>query len=93
MPKSHFIIKPQDNPFKKLRKAVFLTQEALAEKIGVTVSTIRRWENGQSEPTMTREQMERFCTAVNQEFTKLPKKLSVSPSTIKSTTCDKSQAC
>jgi putative transcriptional regulator len=79
----------QYNEFKRLRKINGLTQEALAGKIGVAVSTIRRWEHGQSEPTMTREQMERFCTAVNQEFTKLPKFLAVT----RSTTCDKSQAC
>jgi transcriptional regulator with XRE-family HTH domain len=71
----------QYNEFKRLRKINGLTQEALAGKIGVAVSTVRRWEKG-TEPTMTIEQMERFCTAVNQEFTKLPKFLAVSPSTI-----------
>jgi transcriptional regulator with XRE-family HTH domain len=68
-------INPKDNEFKKLRKKARLTQEQLAGKIGVAVSTIRRWEHGQSEPTMTREQMDRFCAAVNQQFKKLPQKL------------------
>jgi putative transcriptional regulator len=65
----------QYNEFKRLRKNACLTQEALASQIGVAVSTIRRWEHGQSEPTMTVEQMERFCTAINQKFAELPKKL------------------
>ncbi|MDJ0904217.1 MAG: helix-turn-helix transcriptional regulator, partial [Xenococcus sp. MO_188.B8] len=30
-----------------------LSQEQLARDIGVAVSTIRRWEKGQAEPTMT----------------------------------------
>ncbi|MGL5835616.1 MAG: helix-turn-helix domain-containing protein [Waterburya sp.] len=64
-----------DNEFKKLRKQARLSQEELAAQIGVAVSTIRRWEHGQAEPTMTREQMEKFCAAVKQPFIKLPKKL------------------
>jgi putative transcriptional regulator len=34
-----------------LRTAGNLTQEQLAAKIGVTVSTVNRWENGKSEPS------------------------------------------
>jgi transcriptional regulator with XRE-family HTH domain len=59
-PKSNLKIQSTDNEFKKLRKQACLTQEQLAQEIRVAVSTIRRWENGQSEPTMTVEQMERF---------------------------------
>jgi transcriptional regulator with XRE-family HTH domain len=75
MTKSRLIIHSQDNVIKRLRKSNRLSQEQLASKIGVAVSTIRRWERGDAEPTMTVEQMEQFCMAVNQEFTKLPKKL------------------
>jgi DNA-binding transcriptional regulator YiaG len=64
-----------DNEFKKLRKGACLSQEELAYKIKVAVSTIRRWEHGQTEPTMTREQMELFCDAIKRPFNKLPKKL------------------
>ena len=35
---------------KKLRKATGLTQEQFAAKIGVTVSTVNRWEKGRSKP-------------------------------------------
>ncbi|MGL4881590.1 MAG: helix-turn-helix domain-containing protein [Waterburya sp.] len=68
-------INPKDTEFKKLRKGASLSQEELAFKIGVAVSTIRRWEHGQAEPTMTREQMERFCKAINKKFKTLPQKL------------------
>ena len=35
---------------KSLREAMGLTQEQLAAKIGVTVSTVNRWEKGRSKP-------------------------------------------
>jgi transcriptional regulator with XRE-family HTH domain len=74
-PKYNLKIQSTDNEFKKLRKKARLTQEQLAREIGVAVSTIRRWEHGQSEPTMTVEQMERFCAAVGKPFGNLPPKL------------------
>ena len=33
-----------------LRRAIGLTQEQFAAKIGVTVSTVNRWEKGRSKP-------------------------------------------
>ena len=63
------------NPFKQLRLKACLSQENLAQEIGVAVSTIRRWEYGQAEPTMTRRQMDAFCTAVNTPFQDLPESL------------------
>ena len=64
-------------PFKKLRLNVKLSQEKLAKKIGVAVSTIRRWEKGQAEPTMTIAQWKKFCQAVEKDFEDLPNFLSV----------------
>ncbi len=37
---------------KKLRENSFLTQEELAEKVGVTSLTISRWENGKRKPRL-----------------------------------------
>jgi transcriptional regulator with XRE-family HTH domain len=36
---------------RKLRTALGLTQEQFAAKIGVTFSTINRWENGKGKPS------------------------------------------
>lgn len=35
---------------KRLRSKLGLTQEEFAARIGVTVSTVNRWENGRSAP-------------------------------------------
>ena len=52
-----------------------MSQESLAKEIGVAVSTIRRWEKGQAEPTMTVNQMKEFCRAVQKNFEELPPSL------------------
>lgn len=61
-----------NSPLKKLRLKAQLSQEQLAREIGVAVSTIRRWEKGQAEPTMTILQMKNFCRAVDRGFEELP---------------------
>lgn len=61
-----------DNEITQLRKNARLTQEALAGAIGMAVSTIRRWEKGQCEPTMQVWQMKAFCQAVHVPFEQLP---------------------
>ena len=68
-------IQETNSPLKKLRLSAKLSQEQLAITVGVAVSTIRRWEKGQAEPTMTIEQMKAFCTAVHQKFEELPDSL------------------
>ena len=64
-----------NSPFKRMRLNVKLSQEQLAREIGVAVSTIRRWEKGQAEPTMTVLQMKEFCRAVKKSFDELPNSL------------------
>ena len=64
-----------NSPSKRLRLNVKLSQEQLAREIGVAVSTIRRWEKGQAEPTMTVSQMKEFCKAVKKSFDELPNSL------------------
>ena len=61
-----------NSPFKQFRLNVELSQEALARDIGVAVSTIRRWEKGQAEPTMTVAQMKSFCSAIGLSLDDLP---------------------
>ena len=48
---------------KALRVNANLTQEAAAEKIGVTKATIMNWENNNTSPTGT--QLMRICAAYN----------------------------
>lgn len=64
-----------NSPFKKLRLNAQLSQEQLAREIGVAVSTVRRWEKGQAEPTMTILQMKNFCHAVDRTLEELPDSL------------------
>ncbi len=64
-----------NSPFRKLRLKAQLSQEQLAKNIGVAVSTVRRWEKGQAEPTMTVSQMKAFCETVNTNIDKLPNSL------------------
>jgi len=37
---------------KKIRKKYFLSQEAFGREIGVSFSSINRWEGGKSKPNM-----------------------------------------
>ncbi len=60
-----------------LREQASLTQEQLSVGLGVSTSTLRRWENGDVEPAMTREQWEVFCNLVGIPFDELPKKLNL----------------
>ena len=41
-----------DITIKKLREAMFLSQEELAKILGVSIVTVNRWENGKFEPTI-----------------------------------------
>jgi len=66
------IAQETNSPFKRLRLKAKLSQEQLAREIGMAVSTIRRWEKGDAEPTMTVAQMKNFCRAVKHNFEELP---------------------
>ena len=37
---------------KTLRSKMFLTQSEFAKELGVSISTVARWEIGENEPTM-----------------------------------------
>jgi len=47
---------------KQLRERLELTQEALAESLGVSFATVNRWENGRTEPSkLAQRQFDQFC--------------------------------
>ncbi|MFO8010268.1 MAG: helix-turn-helix transcriptional regulator [Dehalococcoidia bacterium] len=48
---------------KELREERFLTQEELAEMVGVTPLTISRWENGKRKPRL--KAMRKLIKALN----------------------------
>ncbi len=64
-----------NSPLRKLRLAAGLSQEDLVRVMGIANSTIRRWEKGDVEPTMTISQMKAFCKAINKNFEELPDSL------------------
>lgn len=70
---------PEENnsPLRRLRERANLTQEQLSVSLGVSTSTLRRWENGDVEPAMTREQWQVFCEWVGVPFEELPRKLNL----------------
>ena len=43
--------KQNGSPVHELRRRLHMTQEEFAHAIGVTVSTVNRWENGHIEPS------------------------------------------
>jgi putative transcriptional regulator len=48
--------------FKELRERLHLTQEAMAETLGVGFATVNRWENGWTAPLkLTLRQIDLLC--------------------------------
>lgn len=53
------------SPITVLRQSLSMTQEEFAHAIGVTVSTVNRWENGHVEPSrLARKAMENLAHRV-----------------------------
>jgi len=56
----------------ELRNRKGLTQDQLADAIGVTPHTIRNWEKGRSEPRLTIGQVKALCKALDCSLWELP---------------------
>lgn len=51
---------------KELREQLHLTQEAMAETLGVSFATVNRWENGWTKPSkLAVRQIEQLCERNN----------------------------
>lgn len=63
-----------ESPLKKLREEKGLSQAELAVKIGVSPSTVNRWENIErgTEPSMTIAEWWRCCKALGLDWDELP---------------------
>lgn len=55
-----------------LRKRADITQEALAEALGIRDHTYRNWIKGRSVPTFTVSQMKRLCKELHCSLEDLP---------------------
>ena len=52
-----------------IRKKGFCTQTEFAERIGVSFSTVNRWETGKMRPNVsTMKRLKAYCEALNIEF-------------------------
>ena len=53
---------------KEVRRQLALSQEDLARELGVSYTTINRWENGQSQPSkMAKVLLESFCEKMTEQ--------------------------
>lgn len=58
---------------KAIRQHLKLSQEELAHKLGVSFTSVNRWENGQTRPSkLAKKQIEMFCKECGYEMLKLP---------------------
>lgn len=54
---------------KQLRQSQFLSQEALAKELGISFTTVNRWETGKAKPTYkTMKLINDYCRAHNIDF-------------------------
>jgi transcriptional regulator with XRE-family HTH domain len=58
--------------FMRLRQAAGLTQQELAEILGVNRATVSLWENGRQVPQLTISQVKRLCSALGVQLDDLP---------------------
>lgn len=57
---------------KKIREKCFLTQKLFGRELGVSFSTINRWENEKSKPNMSAmKKIMEFCEVHNLDFSAL----------------------
>jgi len=59
---------------KEVRRQLGLSQEDLARKLGVSLATVNRWENGLSKPSkLAKAQFDAFCGKMTKQGSlKLP---------------------
>lgn len=57
---------------KRTRQKAFLSQEAFANILGISVSTINRWENGKCKPSLSAmKEIKTFCVDRNLSYDEL----------------------
>ena len=57
------------NSLRAIRQKSFLSQEAFAKELGVSFTTVNRWETGKSKPSYkAMKQIDNFCKAHGIDF-------------------------
>lgn len=57
---------------KKIRQKCFLSQESFGRELGVSFSSINRWESGKTKPNMSAmKKIKEFCEAQGVDFSVL----------------------
>lgn len=63
------VIMSFSNDIKAVRQKSLLSQEAFAQTLGVSFTTVNRWETGKSKPSYkTMKLIDDFCKANNIDF-------------------------
>src|SRR5574341_2355681 len=74
---------------KRLRGGLGLTQQALAQRLGVSFATVNRWENGQTKPSqLSWNQLRNLALGVDEESPPPGKKDAKKPPPILDFTAD-----
>lgn len=59
---------------KNIRQKSFLSQEAFARELGVSFSSVNRWEGGRAKPNlMAMKNIKAYCESHNIDFSSLEK--------------------
>ena len=64
--------KPERSPLMRLRVQRFLTQQQLADALGVTETTVRHWEAGRSQPKLSPIQYKKLLEVLQITSNELP---------------------
>lgn len=70
------------SPMRQIREALGMTQQDFAVAIGVSVTTVARWERGERNPMFTIAQikaLEKLIKTIGLKIKDLPDELGVSP--------------